>query len=102
MIVDLRGDIMTAINRRRFLAGSALVGTGFLTAAGIPVTVRAFSLEPADQETHAAYLNACSINKVHGELIAEVVSKLGDRLSPEELEARLASLSCPYCGCPLG
>ncbi|WP_119459452.1 hypothetical protein [Rhodospirillaceae bacterium SYSU D60014] len=93
---------MTAINRRRFLAGSALAGAGFLTAAGAPVAARAFSFESANQETHKAYLNACSINSVHDELIEEVVSKLGDRLSPEEVEATLASLSCPYCGCPLG
>lgn len=93
---------MTGWSRRRFLATSALAGAGVGTA--IPATAFGFSLEPADAETSALYLNACSAGQTayHAQLLADAKAALAGKASPEEIERAVALITCPVCGCPVG
>lgn len=93
---------MTGWSRRRFLATSALAGAA--AGVGIPAAAFGFSLEPADAETSALYLNACSAgqNTYHAQLLADAQAALAGKASPEEIEKAVALVTCPICGCPVG
>jgi len=89
---------MTGWSRRRFLATTALAGAG----AAMPAAAFGFSLEPADAETSALYLNACSQNAYHAQLLADARAALAGTASDEEIEKAVALVTCPVCGCPVG
>lgn len=88
----------TGWSRRRFLATSALAGAG----AAMPAAVFGFSLEPADAETSALYLNACSQNSYHAQLLADAKAALAGQASEADIEQAVALVTCPICGCPVG
>lgn len=85
--------------RRRFLLTTALAGTA---AATLPATAFGFSLEPADAEASALYLNACSQSSYHTQLLADARAALAGKLPDAEIDAAMAQLACPLCGCPVG
>ena len=89
-----------AWSRRRFLAGSALAGAG----AALPVSAFGFSLAPADAETSALYLDACSngASAYHAQLLADAKAALAGKASEAEIEKAVALVTCPICGCRVG
>jgi hypothetical protein len=91
-------DMQPTWSRRRFLATTALAGS----AAALPAAAFGFSLEPADAETSALYLNACSQNSYHAQLLADAQAALAGKAPPEEIEKAVALVTCPICGCPVG
>ncbi len=93
------------ISRRRFLAHTALAGAG---AAAILVAgqrgAAALTTQPMDATAHAAYLQACGGPQkaaYHRQLLDEAMAKLRGQASEAEIEAAIAQLTCPVCGCPL-
>lgn len=94
-------DPHAAWSRRRFLASTALA-TGAAGAAVLPAAAFGFSIEPADAETSALYLNACSKNAYHVQLLADAKVALAGKASEAEIEQAVALVTCPLCGCPVG
>ena len=95
---------MSSVSRRRFLSSSALTGLGAGAAllAGKPAA--AFTQKPMDAETHKLYANACGgpeAKAYHREVLAEAKAQLPRSVSDSEIEAALAALTCPICGCRL-
>jgi len=94
-----------SVSRRRFLSTSALAGAGAgaLLVAGRQAKA-ALKLSPMDAETHAAYKNACGgpeVRAYHDQLLAEAKAKYAGTMSDKDLDAALAALTCPICGCRL-
>ncbi len=88
-------------SRRRFLASTTLAGAA-AGAATVPAAAFGFSMEPADAETSALYLNACSKNAYHAQLLADAKAALAGKASEAEIEQAVALVTCPLCGCPVG
>lgn len=91
-----------AVNRRRFLLTSAILGaTGMV--AGVSSAL-AFSVEQMDAKTEALWLSACQapglINPYHRQLLADVMAALQGK-PQAEIDAQIATLSCPLCGCSI-
>lgn len=86
---------------RRAALRIGLAGLGAAAAAVAlrPARARAFSLEPADAATTAAYHNACGPMAYHQKLAEEVRSLLVARHLPAA--ARPQTVVCPVCGCPV-
>jgi hypothetical protein len=92
------------LSRRGFLTTSALVGTGVGALLASARSAAAFKQQPMDAETHALYLSACGgadIKAYHARLLTEAKTKLAGTMSEPEIEAAIAQLTCPICGCPL-
>ncbi len=93
-----------SLSRRRFLSTTALGG---LSAAGAVVagqSAAAFTQKPMDAETHKLYANACGgaeAKEYHQQLLTEAKAQLPSGISETEIEAALAALTCPVCGCKL-
>jgi hypothetical protein len=84
--------------RRRFLASSAIFGAAALAAA----KAMAFSLDTDNAEGEKLYLSACAAqSSYHEQLLAEVTAKLNGK-PQQEIDAAVAALTCPFCGCPVG
>lgn len=95
---------MSSVSRRRFLSSSALTGFGAGAAllAGKPAA--AFTQKQMDAETHKLYANACSGEQArayHQQLLVEAKAQLPSGISETEVEAAIAALTCPVCGCKL-
>ncbi|MGH7124429.1 MAG: hypothetical protein ACREFI_08665 [Stellaceae bacterium] len=95
---------MSFVSRRRFLSTTALTGLGAGAAllAGKPAA--AFTEKPMDAETHKLYANACGgpeAKTYHQQLLVEAKAQLPSGISDAEIEAALAALTCPICGCKL-
>jgi len=99
MSKDARSD------RRRLLT-AALAGLGAATLAA-PRGAWAFSLETPTATQQRLYREACASRHgdYHAELVREVLALLEREeaagQSPERVEAVLAAVSCPLCGCSL-
>lgn len=89
-------------SRRRFLAGTALAGVGFLAGTTRSGRTVALSLDPPDTEAAALYSDRCSADTTHARLVAEILAKLEGKARADEVAAALSGLSCPLCGCRLG
>ena len=94
-------ETSSALSRRRFLARTALAGAG-IAALTLPSAAVGFSIEPADAETAALYLNACSSNAYHARLLADARTALAGTATDAEIERAIALMTCPVCGCPVG
>lgn len=95
---------MSSLSRRRFLSTTALAGAGAGAAllAGKPAA--AFTQKTMDAETHKLYASACGgpdATAYHQELLAEAKAKLPSGISDAQIEAAMAALTCPICGCRL-
>ena len=88
---------MSDTARRRFLASGALIAAAGLTSA----KAFAFSLDSGNAEAEALYLSACTArNSYHQQLLDEVTARLSGH--PQvEIDAAVAALTCPLCGCPV-
>lgn len=88
------------VSRRRFLRSSAILGAAGMAAGSS--SVLAFSVEQMDVKTEAVWLSACqapgSINPYHRQLLADVMAALQGK-PQAEIDAQMASLTCPLCGC---
>ena len=95
---------MSSLTRRRFLSATALAGAG---AGGVLLAGKqaaAFTQKPMDAETHKLYANACGgpdAKAYHQELLAEAKAKLPSGINEAQIEAAMAALTCPICGCRL-
>jgi hypothetical protein len=93
---------MSSLSRRRFLSTSALGGLGAALIAGRSAT--AFTQKPMDAETHKLYVTACGgpeATVYHREFLAQAKAQLPKAISNAEIEAAMAALTCPICGCRL-
>ena len=83
------------MNRRRFLATTALAGL-------LPAAARGFSIVEADAEGKRLYLSACRQNEAdrHRRLVEELRAQL-TTVDEDEIAKALAAARCPTCGCPL-
>ncbi len=93
---------MSSLSRRRFLSTFALGGLGAALIAGTSAT--AFTQKPMDAETHKLYATACGgpeATVYHRELLAQAKAQLPKAISNAEIEAAMAALTCPICGCRL-
>ncbi|HVJ51480.1 MAG TPA: hypothetical protein VM689_03415 [Aliidongia sp.] len=86
--------------RRRFLASTALGSLGLVGSAGV---ARAFTSQKMTADAHRAYVNACTgaADPYHRQLAEDAAAELGGSLSPAELNAAIAAMRCPICGCSL-
>ena len=89
---------------RRHLLSTTVLGCG--GAAALLVGTRpahALSIETMNPQTQRLYLSACTARDgaYHRELVAEVRQTLQNRASEAEIEAAIASATCPVCGCPI-
>jgi hypothetical protein len=91
------------MNRRRFLASTALASAGLFAASR---AARALQPEQPAQalvdEYHAAR-EACTANSgYHAAILANVRAQLEEQqLSDTGKAAVLARATCPMCGCPI-
>jgi hypothetical protein len=95
---------MSSLSRRRFLSSTALggLGAGAALLAGKPAA--AFTEKPMDAETHKLYASACGgpeAKAYHQQLLAEAKAQLPGGVSDAQIEAAMAALTCPICGCRL-
>jgi hypothetical protein len=90
------------ISRRRFLHSSTIATAGLGLGAS---AAQALTLEEASRDVAASYHAsiACSRGSAyHAQLLVDARAIVqGEPLSSKEREARIASLTCPICGCPL-
>jgi len=90
--------------RRRFLSTTALTGLGAGAVLISRKQAAAFTQKPMDAETHKLYANACGgpeTKAYHQELLAAAKAQLPSGISDAEIEAAIAALTCPICGCRL-
>src|ERR1700739_4101359 len=95
---------MSSLSRRRFLSTTALAGAGPGAPSRAAKPAAAFTQKTMDAETHKLYASACGgagVTAYHKELLAEARAKLPSGISETQIEAALATLTCPICGCPL-
>jgi hypothetical protein len=95
---------MSSVSRRRFLSTTALSGLGAGAALLAGRSAAAFTEKPMDAETHKLFANACGgagATAYHQELLAEAKARLPTGISDTEIEAAMAALTCPICGCRL-
>jgi hypothetical protein len=95
---------MSSVSRRRFLSNTALSGLGAGAALLAAKRAAAFTQKPMDAETHKLFANACGGSEAkayHQQLITEAKAQLPTGISDAEIEAALAALTCPICGCRL-
>jgi hypothetical protein len=91
------------ITRRRLLSTTIIACSGAAALVAGARAARALSLETMSPETRRLYLSACTTQDgtYHRQLVAEVRQTLHNRASEAEIEAAIASATCPVCGCPI-
>jgi hypothetical protein len=95
--------------RRRFLSSTALGGLGLLVGAEVVQAVaasgaaRAWTVQPMNVATHKLYADRCKLatDGYHEQLAAEERTRLAGTMSEAQIDAALAALRCPICGCPV-
>jgi hypothetical protein len=95
---------MSTLSRRRFLSTTALAGAGAGAVLLAGKQAAAFTEKPMDAETHKLYTNACGgpdAKAYHQQLLAEAKAQLPSGISETQIEAAMAALTCPICGCRL-
>jgi hypothetical protein len=93
-------DRLPSKARRRFLSSTALGGLGLLVGAPM---AQALTQQPMNAATHKLYADRCRLanDGYHEALAVEERTRLAATLSPAEIDAALAALRCPICGCPV-
>jgi hypothetical protein len=95
---------MASFSRRRFLSTTALAGAGAGALLLAGKEAAAFAVKPMDAETHKLYANACGgadARAYHQQLLVEAKAQLPSSTSDTDIEAAMAALTCPICGCRL-
>ena len=85
------------VNRRWFLASTALVGAGALMAPGRALALR---LEE-DDVAERRYLAACETRTMHDQVVRDLIAQLESQEGHDKAVALVASMACPVCGCSL-
>jgi len=93
-------DRLPSTARRRFLSSTALGGLGLLVGAR---AARAWTEQPMDVATHKLYADRCRLanDGYHEQLAAAERARLSGTMTAAQIEAALAQLRCPICGCPV-
>jgi hypothetical protein len=102
-------DRLPSRARRRFLSSTALGGLGLLMGAEFVQSIaasgaaRAWTTQPMDVATHKLYADRCRLapDGYHEQLAAEERTRLAGTMSEAQIDAALAALRCPICGCPV-
>ncbi len=82
--------------RRQFLLGLGCLGAA---AAGARPAAAFQTLPSGD---YAALVDqSCGVTAAHRRLLDEARARLGPALPDDQVNAALAGLRCPICGCPL-
>ena len=91
------------ITRRQLLSTTILACTAAAAALAGARPAGALSVETMNAETRRLYLSACTAKDgtYHRQLVAEVRERLQNKVSEAEIEAAIASATCPVCGCPI-
>ena len=86
--------------RRHFLGSTALAGIGLLIGAR---AARAFTQQKMDPSVHKAWLNGCTnaTDPYHAGLVQQAEAEMQSRMSDAEIQAAIAAMRCPICGCAL-
>jgi hypothetical protein len=86
--------------RRRFLGSTALAGIGILLGSR---AARAFTQQKMDPAVHKAYLNGCTnaADPYHAGLVQQAEAEMKGRMSDAQIQAAIAAMRCPICGCAL-
>ncbi|HXP74520.1 MAG TPA: twin-arginine translocation signal domain-containing protein [Stellaceae bacterium] len=95
---------MSSVSRRRFLSTTALAGASAGAVLLSGKSAAAFTEKPMDAETHKLYANACGgpeATAYHQQLLTDAKAQLPSGISDAEIEAAMAALTCPVCGCRL-
>jgi hypothetical protein len=95
---------MSSFSRRRFLTTTALTGLGAGAALVAGGPAAAFTQKPMDAETYKLYANACGGSEAtayHQQLLTDAKAQLPSGISEAEIQAAIAALTCPICGCKL-
>ena len=95
---------MASLSRRRFLSTTVLAGAGAGALLLAGKEAAAFAVKPLDVETHKLYANACGgadAQAYHQQLLIEAKAQLPSGTSDTDIEAAMAALTCPICGCRL-
>lgn len=87
----------SGVNRRRFLASTALVAVGAVMAPG---SARALRLEE-DDVAERLYLSACETRATHDQVVRDLIAQLEGREGHDKAVELVASMACPLCGCSL-
>ncbi len=91
------------ITRRHLLSTTVVACAGATAVLAGSRRANALSVETMNPETQRLYLSACTAKDgtYHRQLVAEVREKLQNKVSEAEIEAVIASATCPVCGCPI-
>lgn len=91
------------MTRRQLLSTTILACSGAAALLASTRLAHALSIETMNPETQKLYLSACTARDggYHKQLVAEVRQALQNRASEAEIEAAIASATCPICGCPI-
>ncbi|HUK10575.1 MAG TPA: hypothetical protein VLX09_22075 [Stellaceae bacterium] len=95
---------MRSMSRRTFFQSTALAGAGLGALLIHDRSATAFAIKPMDAKTQEEYANVCGSPEqraYHQQLLAEAKAKLSATMTDAEIEAALAQLTCPICGCRL-
>jgi len=96
---------MSPISRRSFFQSTALAGAGLGALLLRERQARAFEIKPMDAKTKEEFANVCGSPEqqaYHKQLVAEAEVKLdGEGMTHAQIEAAVAQLTCPICGCRL-
>jgi hypothetical protein len=95
---------MRSMSRRAFFQSTALAGAGLGALLIHDQRAAAFEIKPMDAKTHEEYANVCGSPEqraYHQQLLAEARAKLSATMTDAEIEAALAQMTCPVCGCRL-
>src|SRR5258708_39049221 len=91
------------MTRRQLFSTTILACGGAAALVATTKLAHALSIETMNPQTQRLYLSACTARDgaYHRELVAEVRQTLQNRASEAEIEAAIASATCPVCGCPI-
>jgi len=95
---------MRPMTRRSFFQSTALAGAGLGALLMRDRHAQAFEIRPMDAKTREEFANVCGSPEqraYHKQLLAEAEAKLQGSMTHAQIEAAVAQLTCPICGCRL-
>jgi hypothetical protein len=95
---------MRSMSRRSFFQSTALAGAGLGALLIRERSAKAFEIKSMDAKTREEFANVCGSPEqraYHQQLLTEAKAKLSATMTDAQIEAALAQLTCPICGCRL-